>query len=121
MVDFVTRSSRFRAVLPTPAGVGGSVVARIVTPDYFRVLQIRILEGRNFTEAERSSKGSLVILSKDLAARLFAGEKPHWKAHRALGIRPYRVAGPVYTVVGVAANVKNGGLAGEDAPGVYEL
>jgi putative ABC transport system permease protein len=107
--------------LPTPAGVGGSVVARIVTPDYFRVLQIRILEGRNFTEAERSSKGSLVILSKDLAARLFAGENPIGKHIEHSEFRPYRVAGPVYTVVGVAANVKNGGLAGEDAPELYEL
>jgi hypothetical protein len=37
------------------------------------------------------------------------------------GFNPYRQPGPVYTVVGVAANVKNGGLSGEDDPEFYEL
>jgi ABC-type lipoprotein release transport system permease subunit len=35
--------------------------------------------------------------------------------------RPYRVPGTVYTVIGVAGNVKNGGLAGEDDPELYQL
>jgi predicted permease len=55
----------------TPAGTGGTVVERSVTPDYFRVLQIPIQEGRGFTEEERGSSGDFMILSKLLAARLF--------------------------------------------------
>ena len=61
---------------PTPSGVGGSVVSRVVTPDYFRALQIPILQGQNFTEAEQTSKDNLVVLSKDLAERLFGREDP---------------------------------------------
>ncbi len=106
---------------PAPSGVGGSVVSRMVTPDYFRALQIPILQGRNFTEAERTSKDNFVILSTDLAARLFARENPIGRRIEHSEFRPYRVAGPVYTVVGVAANVKNGGLTGQDDPELYEL
>jgi len=55
----------------TPSGTGGSVVFRAVTPGYFRVLQIPILEGPGFTEADRQSTGHPVILSRLLASRLF--------------------------------------------------
>ncbi len=106
---------------PTPSGVGGSVVSRVVTPDYFRALQIPILQGQNFTEAERTSKDNLVVLSKDLAERLFGREDPIGRHIEHPEFRPYLVAGPTYTVVGIAANVKNGGLAGQDDPELYEL
>ncbi|MGA7244652.1 MAG: ABC transporter permease [Terracidiphilus sp.] len=106
---------------PTPDGVGGSVVCRVVTPDYFRALQIPILEGRNFSEMERSSKENPVILSRDLANRLFPQGDAIGKHVEQAEFRPYRVPGPVYNVIGVAANVKNGGLAGEDDPELYQL
>ena len=47
------------------------MVARVVTPEYFRVLNIPILEGRGFTEEERSAKGDFMILSRRLAEWLF--------------------------------------------------
>jgi predicted permease len=104
-----------------PNGVGGSVVWREVTPDYFRVLQIPIVEGRDFSEDERGLDMHLAILSRELAARLFAdGDALGRHIERAVFL-PYRQPGPVYTVVGVAANVKNGGLTGQDDPEFYEL
>jgi putative ABC transport system permease protein len=106
---------------PAPDGVGGSVVCRIVTPDYFRALQIPIFEGRNFSETERSSKENSVILSRDLAERMFPEGDPIGKHIQQAEFRPYRVPGTVYTVIGVAANVKNGGLTGQDDPELYQL
>jgi putative ABC transport system permease protein len=106
---------------PASFDVGGKAVSRVVTPDYFRALQIPILEGRNFTEEERNSKTHLVILSTDLAARLFPHESPIGKHIGQAEFNPYRVAGPIDTVIGVAANVKNGGLAGHDDPELYQL
>ena len=106
---------------PTPAGAGGSVAWRQVTPDYFRVLRIPIVEGANFSEQERGLNQHLAILSKDLAARFFP--EGHVVGRHVMHemFNPYRQAGPVYTVVGVAGMVKNGGLAGEDEPEFYEL
>ena len=54
-----------------PAGAGETVVARAVTPGYFRVLQIPILQGRGFAEEDRSSSSDSMILSKLLSERLF--------------------------------------------------
>jgi predicted permease len=106
----------------TAPGTGGAVVVRMVTPDYFRVLQIPIVEGRGFTEEERSASGDFIILSKLLAARLFPQGNAIGQHIQFANYRPYFVLdGPVFTVVGVAGNVKNAGLAGQDDPELYEL
>jgi predicted permease len=106
----------------TPPGTGGSVVLRAVTPGYFRVLQIPILEGPGFTEADRHSNGHPVVLSRLLARRLFPqGNAIGQHIQRAI-FNPYlTMDGPVYTIVGIAANVKNAGLAGQDDPEFYTL
>jgi len=106
---------------PVPPGVGESVVWRLVTPDYFRALQVPIVAGRNFSEQERALDQHLAILSKDLAARMFPDGNALGQHIEHPEFRPYRQPGPVYTVVGVAANVKNGGLSGQDDPEFYEL
>lgn len=100
---------------PTP-GEGGTVVNRKVTPDYFRALDIPIVRGRGFSEQNRSPTQSLVILSRLLAARLFPGEDPIGKR-----IQPGIFKGAWFTVVGVADNVKNSGLAEQNEPEIYFL
>ena len=106
---------------PAANGTGGSVIWREVSPDYFRVLQIPIVEGRDFSEQERGSDVHLAILSKELASRLFpAGDAIGQHIEHTVFL-PYRQPGPVFTVVGLAANVKNGGLTGQDDPEFYEL
>ncbi len=56
-------------------GTGGRVTSRWVTPEYFRALDIPIIQGEGFTEQERTSTGHFVVLSKSLAARMFPGGK----------------------------------------------
>jgi predicted permease len=101
---------------PHPAqGTGGSVVSRGVTPDYFRALNIPIVLGRNFTEEDRRGNQILVVLSRLLAARMFPGEDP-------VGKRIERIRDDQwFTVVGVAENVKNGGLTQQNDPEIYFL
>jgi predicted permease len=106
----------------TPAGVGGTVVARSVTPGYFRVLQVPIVEGRGFSEEDRAGSSDSMILSKLLAARLFPNGDAIGQHIQMPTYRPYyALDGPVYTVVGVAGNVQNAGLSGEDEPEYYTL
>ena len=100
---------------PTP-GTGGTVVSRRVTPDYFRALDIPIVRGRGFSEQDRTSTQSLVVLSRLLAARLFPGEDPLGKR-----IQPGIYKGAWFTVVGVADNVKNSGLTEQNEPEIYFL
>jgi len=104
---------------PTPTeGTGGMVAWRWVTPEYFRVLDIPMLKGRGFTEDELASSDHFVVLSKALATRMFPLQDPIGQRLRlAFGA----TGNPAYTVVGVAGDVKNGGLAGEDEPEYYRL
>lgn len=104
---------------PRPqGGTGGNVAWRWVTPAYFSMLGIRITRGSGFTEEERQSNDHLLLLSEALAARLFPGEDPVGKR---VDLNELPANNPWYTVVGVAANAKNGGLAAENEPEYYKL
>jgi putative ABC transport system permease protein len=96
-------------------GTGGSLVNRLVTPDYFRALDIPIVRGLNFTEEDRKGSDYKVVLSRQLAARLFAGDDPIGKRMQIAR------GGPWLTIVGVAENVKNNGLTGQNDPEMYRL
>jgi putative ABC transport system permease protein len=96
-------------------GIDGSLDTRKVTPDYFPALNIPIVRGRAFTDEDIRSAESVVIISRLLAARLFPGEDPIGR----------RIQSGLHagwsTVVGVAENVKNGGLVDPDLPEIYFL
>ncbi len=101
---------------PLPAeGTGGLVAWRWVTPGYFSALNIPVTQGRGFREEDRSSGDHFIVVSQSLADLMFSGQDPVGQ-HLQPGLE-----GPWYTVVGVAQNVKNSGLAGEDAPEYYRL
>ncbi len=104
---------------PSNVGPGAIVRDRRVSPEYFRTLDIPILRGREFTEEELSSSDHFVVLSQQLAGRLFPGEDPI--GQRLNFDRGDDPNAPWFTVVGVAANVKNGGLTGEGVPEYYRL
>jgi hypothetical protein len=96
-------------------GTGGMVTWRWVTPDYFKALDIPIVHGQGFGEELRSSNERLVVISSLLASRMFGTAD-------AVGQHVQLVPnGAWYTVLGVAGNVKNAGLAGEDEPEFYRL
>jgi predicted permease len=102
----------------TIAGTGGLVTWRWVTPDYFHTLDIPILQGAGFTDEELSSPGHFIVLSRSLASRLFSGQDP---VGQRLQLHNGGAGDPFWTVVGVAADVKNSGLTGDDEPEYYKL
>lgn len=94
---------------------GGMVGFRYVTPGYFQTMGIPILSGRTFKEAERGSGETPLILSDTLAHRMFGNENP-------IGQQIELSAdGHWAPVVGVAADVKNDGLAVSAEPEYYRL
>jgi putative ABC transport system permease protein len=86
-------------------GTGGMVGWRSVTPEYFSALRIPIARGRAFREEDLASGENPIILNESLAGRLFPNEDPLGKNMRARPEAPWR------TVVGIAADVKNNGVA----------
>jgi len=91
----------------TPQGTGGMVGYSTVTPEFFSALEIPIIDGRAFTEADRSPDANVTILNAVLAKRLFPNEDAVGKQVR------FQPNGAWCTVVGVASGVKyvqNNGL-----------
>ncbi len=101
---------------PAPTGgTGGMVAWRWVTPDYFKSLDIPIIRGQSFTEAQRTSSERFLILSSLLVSRLFPSHDPIGQH-----IQPVP-NGPWFTVLGIAKDVKNSGLDVPEEPEFYQL
>jgi predicted permease len=78
---------------------GTDIAQNEISPDFFRAIEVPLLKGRFFTEADSDNSEPVVILNQAAADRYFAGD--------AIG-RVVRVAG-VRTVVGVVGNVRHDG------------
>jgi predicted permease len=118
--DQIYASLRVEGRSALSSGTGGTVASRWVTPEYFQALKIPIVQGQGFTDEELTSNDHFVVLSKSLAGRLFPGENPlgqHLHLHHGAPTEN----DPAYIVAGVAADVKNGGLAVGDEPEYYRL
>jgi putative ABC transport system permease protein len=97
---------------PSPTQrVTGVVGSRLISRDYFRALDIRILQG--FREEQMAGAQNPVVVSKRLAKLLFGKEDPIGQHIRG---KSDDLSAPWNTVVGVAADVKNGGLTKEEEP-----
>jgi putative ABC transport system permease protein len=89
---------------------------RTITPDYFRVLQIHLLQGRCFTDADTAMSPLVVIVSQTLARKYFPNGD-------ALGKRitlddPRR--NPKWaTIVGIVGDIRHRGLAVDPEPEYY--
>jgi putative ABC transport system permease protein len=87
----------------------------VVTPGYFRTLQIPLLQGRDFIEADFEQPDILIV------TQAFA--KQYWPDGGALGKRvrfgPPKNNQPWHTIVGVVADNKHEALKGISRPAVY--
>jgi len=93
-----------------PAATGYRVVG-----DYLKTMRIRILSGRNLTEADGpDTTTSPVVVSASLAHTLWPGENPLNKRIKIPNSRT-----PWSTVVGVAADVRQRSLNDDDARAFY--
>ena len=84
-------------------GTGAMVGWRVVSPGYFEMLGIPILEGHGFDAADVEAAANNIVLSKMLAGRLFPQQSP---IDRQIQLQTAHGHGPWYTVVGVAGDVK---------------
>jgi predicted permease len=84
------------------------VLTTSVTPDYLKVMGIRLLSGRFFDEHDRMGNQSVAVIDDVMAQQAFGGQEPLGK-QLWIGMG----ADPV-TVVGVVGHVRHWGLAGDD-------
>jgi putative ABC transport system permease protein len=85
---------------------------RVSTPDVFDVLQLPILQGRGFTQADREDTQPVAVVSQSLAERYWPGVDP-------LGKRIKIADGPWLTVVGISGDVIHDWFARRNYPTLY--
>jgi predicted permease len=90
---------------------------RTVSPDYFRVLQIPLLQGRFFTEADNADAPQVVIINQALA-------KKYWPNGDALGKRitfdDPRKDPKWTTIAGIVGDVRHRGVDEPARPEFYQ-
>jgi predicted permease len=84
----------------------------LVSPGYFRAMQIPLLEGRDFSYDDRPDTTSVAIVSQTMERQFFPdtdpiGQRFHW-GDRAL-----------FTIIGVAADVHISALDADPPPMIY--
>jgi len=99
-----------KSVLPPDTEV--PIDWRIVSPEFFRVMGIPFLRGRNFTDADRSTTNPVTIVSQATARRFWGDDDP-------IGRTLHRRSDPIaITVIGVVGDVRNTAL-NQESPALY--
>jgi putative ABC transport system permease protein len=93
---------------------GGTAAVRIATPDYFRTLDVPLLTGRPFSDADNERGAEVAIVNRQFAHRYWGDTNP------AIGKRLSMDHGEHWvTIVGVAGDVKEFGPNREAPDEVY--
>jgi predicted permease len=88
-----------------------------VSPDYFRVMGIRFLKGRGFTDEDNSSGPGVAIVSQSVARTLWPGEDPIGKR---LTMEDEPKPQDWLTIVGIVDDVRQQSLADQPLPAIYQ-
>jgi putative ABC transport system permease protein len=107
---------------PLPPGeTPPSVPYRVITRDYFRVMQIPLVRGRLLTDSDGLDRTPSVVVSESLARHFWktASDGDPIGAEIWLGPADNKFAHA--TIVGIVKDVKLGGLAGDLTEAVYGL
>ena len=101
---------------PIPVGTEPEVQTISVMGGYFRVMQVPVRAGRDFTEGDREERPLVAVVNEETVRRFFPHDDPvgariHWA--REIGAPRWM------TIVGVVGDVKQAGLNQPVDPAVY--
>ncbi len=99
----------------TTAASSESVNWRLVTPEYFRTMNIPLLAGRFFTTADRESAPPVALVNETLARKYWPGASPLGKRVQTAfeGKKTWA------SIVGVVGDIKQQGLRNQTEPEMY--
>jgi putative ABC transport system permease protein len=96
----------------------GFIVAKpAVSPDYFSVMRIRLLQGRVFTRQDNSGAAGVAIVSQSVARTLWPGEDPLGKK---MTMEDEPKPQDWLTIVGVVDDIRQQSLSDAPQPAIYQ-
>jgi putative ABC transport system permease protein len=95
-----------------PPGQETYAVVASISADYFRTMRIPLVRGRAFTGFDGAQSAPVVIVNETMARQFWPNEDPLGQRLRADG-------SPALTVIGVAGDVRHGGLAARPHPEMF--
>jgi putative ABC transport system permease protein len=98
---------------PRPQAEWPEVQFRRALGDYFQTMNIPIVRGRAFTEADGPTAPPVCVINQVLASKLFQNQDPIGQRVRIGQTQPWM------TVIGVIGDIKHGALDEELAPELY--
>ena len=99
---------------PAPGGVDQFAQIRHVMPDVFRVLRIRVVQGRGIDSTDRADGRPVAVVSSAFA-------RTYWPGENAIGKRLRRTnkAAPWLEIVGVVDDIMDAGVGVPIGPTLY--
>jgi putative ABC transport system permease protein len=104
---------RFDPPINYDPGERGGTVRYAVSPEYFGTMRITLIRGRLLESRDDSRAPPVALISESLARRRLPGQDPIGKR---VSIGPPE---PLYTIVGIVADVRHMSLALDPAEAVY--
>jgi putative ABC transport system permease protein len=102
---------------PAEPGQRTSTRFRPVSPDFFPMMRIPMVEGRGFTEFDRASAQRVAVVSQAMGKKFWPGENP---IGQRMHFYDNRDGDPNwYTVVGIAGDILDDGLDNEPVAAAY--
>jgi putative ABC transport system permease protein len=104
---------------PTPEGQRPASAMTPITPQYFKVMQIPLLQGRDFKDSDTVDSAQVMIVNQAFADKFFPGENVLGKKLKP-GAGNFTPEGPPWReIVGVVGNIRLGMTQREMDPAMY--
>ena len=97
---------------PVPPGEEPDAFWAGVTPHWFRTLDVPIIRGRDFTDAEGEDSSGVAIINQTMADKMWPKEDPLGRRFRFTG----DTAAPWFTVIGITRDIKTDDIDQDDEP-----
>jgi predicted permease len=111
--DGVYRSIFIEGQDPAQGKNSSMVRTNVIGENYFHILNIPLLEGRNFVETDSENTPSVIIINEQMAKIFWPGQKAVGKRLKLFGDREYR------EVVAVCKNSKLLSVTEDPSPMIY--
>jgi putative ABC transport system permease protein len=97
---------------PVAPGEEEDIFFAAVTPHWFKTLDVPIIRGRDFTDAEGQDSSGVAIINQTMADKLWPKEDPLARRFRFTG----DTAAPWFAVIGITRDIKTNGIDRDAKP-----